>query len=62
MLLYFKPLYLTNELLRREDESGCNAAEVLCVCVCVRSTKQREGERKSLRQSFNVKGDNTSTN
>ena len=47
-------------MLRREDESGCNAAEVLCVCVCVCSTKQRERERESFRQSFNVKGDNTS--
>ena len=41
-------------LLRREDESGCNAAEVLCLCVCVRSKKQREIERE-LETEFNVK-------
>ena len=47
------------DLSRREDESGCNAAEVLCVCVCVHSTKQREGERV-LETELTVRGDNTS--
>ena len=39
-------------MLRRDDESGCNAAEVLSVCVCVHSAKQRERE---LETKFNVK-------